>query len=176
MKMLVTLDGSERSEAILPYAEVVARGLNAEVHLMTVVHPPRREGRGRRMVVDAQYPTAFAGTLGISTPAVVHGRVQEVPVETREQAIARLEHEADEYLLAIEKRFQGLKVVRHVRMAEDPVDPILEYARRIQADMLALSTHGRTGLAAVVQGSVAAELIRSRVAPVLVYRPADLKD
>ncbi|MCL6646373.1 MAG: universal stress protein [Dehalococcoidia bacterium] len=176
MKILVPLDGSARSEAILPHAEVVARGLHAEVHLMTVVHPPRREGKGRRLVVDAQYPTAFAGTLGVSTPTVVHGRVQEVPVETREQAIARLEHEADEYLLSIEKRFQGLKVVRHVRMAEDPVEPILEYAREIQADMLALSTHGRTGLAAVVQGSVAGALIRSRVAPVLVYRPADLKD
>lgn len=176
MKILVPLDGSARSEAILPHAEVVARGLHAEVHLMTVVHPPRREGRGRRLVVDAQYPTAFAGTLGVSTPTVVHGRVQEVPVETREQAIARLEHEADEYLLSIEKRFQGLNVVRHVCMAEDPVEPILEYAREIQADMLALSTHGRTGLAAVVQGSVAGALIRSRVAPVLVYRPTDLKD
>lgn len=176
MKILVTLDGSARSEAILPFAETVARGCGAEVHLMTVHQPPRAEGKGRRLVVDAQYPTAFAGTLGVSTPAVVRGRVEQVPVETREQAIARLEHEADEYLRQVEKRFHGLRVVRYVRMSDDPVDPILEYARKISADLLALSTHGRTGLAAVIQGSVAGALIRSRVAPVLVYRPVDLQE
>ncbi len=176
MKILVTLDGSQRSEAILPSVEAVARGCGAEIHLMTVVHTPTAEGRARRRVVDPQYPTAFGGSLGVASQTIIRGRVQTVPVETKSQAIERLEHEADEYLQSVEKRLRGLSITRVVKMSDAPEKPILTYARKLKPDLIAMATHGRTGLAAVLQGSVARAIVKAQVAPVLLVRPKNLRE
>ena len=63
-----------------------------------------------------------------------------------------------------------------VRIYRDsfPVGVILELARTLPASLVALSTHGRTGLARVTLGSVAASLVHASPSPVLLIRPPDL--
>jgi len=58
-----------------------------------------------------------------------------------------------------------------VVMGEEPAAAIIAFARRADVDFIVMATHGRSGLREVVQGSVAAEVVRSGVAPVLLVRP-----
>jgi nucleotide-binding universal stress UspA family protein len=54
----------------------------------------------------------------------------------------------------------------------DPADEILEVARVTDAWMIAMGTHGRRGLAHVLLGSVAEQVLRRSPAPVLTVRVA----
>lgn len=51
-----------------------------------------------------------------------------------------------------------------------PFDSIVELARETKADMIILSTHGRTGLKHVLLGSTAEKVVRHAPCPVLVVR------
>jgi nucleotide-binding universal stress UspA family protein len=53
-----------------------------------------------------------------------------------------------------------------------PAVAILEAARCCADGVVALATHGRTGLPRLVLGSVADKVVRGSADPVLVYRPA----
>jgi nucleotide-binding universal stress UspA family protein/sporulation protein YlmC with PRC-barrel domain len=52
-----------------------------------------------------------------------------------------------------------------------PAEQIVEHARRIEADLVVMATHGRSGLSRFVRGSVAEAVIRACPAPVLVANP-----
>jgi nucleotide-binding universal stress UspA family protein len=56
-----------------------------------------------------------------------------------------------------------------------PADKILEYAEAIKADIIVMGTHGRTGLAHMLLGSVAEEVARAAPCPVLAIRPEAFK-
>lgn len=53
----------------------------------------------------------------------------------------------------------------------DPAAEILNYLNTAHVDLLAMTTHGRTGLQRFLFGSVAAEILRSVSVPVLLVRP-----
>jgi nucleotide-binding universal stress UspA family protein len=57
----------------------------------------------------------------------------------------------------------------------DPAEEILAAAKAHQVDVIAMATHGRTGLAQVVFGSIAARVVGSGVRPVLLVRPERLE-
>jgi nucleotide-binding universal stress UspA family protein len=52
----------------------------------------------------------------------------------------------------------------------DPSTQVIEYAKREKADMIVLTSHGRTGLSHLLIGSVAERIIRMAHCPVLVLR------
>lgn len=52
-----------------------------------------------------------------------------------------------------------------------PANKILEYAEAIKADVIVMGTHGRSGLAHMLLGSVAEEVARAAPCPVLTIRP-----
>jgi nucleotide-binding universal stress UspA family protein len=52
-----------------------------------------------------------------------------------------------------------------------PADQILERAETIKADMIIMGTHGRSGLAHMLLGSVTEEVARAASCPVLTIRP-----
>lgn len=59
------------------------------------------------------------------------------------------------------------------RVAEgDPAEEVLRLAERLQCDLIVMGTHGRSGLARVLTGSVAEEVLRKSSCPVLVVRAA----
>lgn len=53
-----------------------------------------------------------------------------------------------------------------------PHEEILRYAREFQIDMIVIATHGRTGLAHVLMGSVTEKVVRHSTVPVLTVKPA----
>jgi nucleotide-binding universal stress UspA family protein len=83
----------------------------------------------------------------------------------------------DSYLRGLVRKLEGAKVDWDVLRARDPrqpADKIVGYARDKGAGMVAMSTHGRTGLRRLVIGSVAMRVVRDSPCPVLVARPPSL--
>jgi nucleotide-binding universal stress UspA family protein len=83
---------------------------------------------------------------------------------------------ADEYLRAVAATpvLAGLRVFTTVRAGEAPQE-IIGAARELQADVIAMSTHGRTGLRRLLFGSVAEAVVRAAHVPVFVLRAAHLQ-
>jgi nucleotide-binding universal stress UspA family protein len=166
MKVLVPLDGSEVSQAILP---TVRRLLDVtsgvELHLLTVVDPKQIHG-----IREGEYIGPAPTPAGSSGP-VVQAPLPRV-VESVSQAQERVEHEKSEWLDAIAAReLPGATCASHVAIADDPADAIVELANELDAALIAMATHGHSGLRHVLVGSVAEKVIRESGRPVLVVGP-----
>jgi nucleotide-binding universal stress UspA family protein len=69
--------------------------------------------------------------------------------------------------------FQGLDVAIDVISGLDPALQILEFAESNGVDLIAMSTHGRTGFRHLILGSVVEAVLRRSTVPVVVFpRPA----
>jgi nucleotide-binding universal stress UspA family protein len=145
--MLVPLDGSDLAETILPLVEQVAGPLEAEVILLRVVEP-----------VSTAAALVSAGVVSPDT-------------------LARHELEAKRYLAQMEPRLakKGLRVRTQVANGP-PAKEILVAAQAISADLIAMVTHGRSGLGRVLLGSVAEAVLRASPVPVLLIRNAAKTD
>jgi nucleotide-binding universal stress UspA family protein len=140
-RVLIPLDGSELAETILPFAERVAGPLDAEVVLLQVVEPPS--------------PIAGLGTGGIVGP----------------DALFLRQVEAKRYLDAVAARLEakGLRV-RTALALGTPAPEIAATARAQGADLIAMTTHGRSGVRRAIFGSVAAAVLQTAAVPVLMIR------
>ena len=83
--------------------------------------------------------------------------------EQRKAAQAQLEQ------LAQKLSGQGAKVQTLLKSGS-PAQVIADTAKRIKADLIVMATHGRTGLAHVLLGSVAERVVRLATCPVLTVR------
>ncbi|MFI5339876.1 MAG: universal stress protein [Candidatus Methylomirabilales bacterium] len=79
--------------------------------------------------------------------------------------------EAEGYLAEVERRLapQGITVTRAVRYGH-AAEEILDHAQVRRVDLIAMSTHGRTGILRLVLGSVAEAVLRASPVPVLLLR------
>jgi nucleotide-binding universal stress UspA family protein len=143
--VLVTLDGSELSEAIVAPARELAYALGARVELIRIVAP--------YIPVDATIALApgSADAFGVS------------------DAAAKAKQEID--LIATRFRQGGLDVTTTVRVELSPTQALLDHIRTTDPDCLAIASQGR-GLSRLVVGSVADKLLRGAGLPVLMLRPA----
>jgi nucleotide-binding universal stress UspA family protein len=93
--------------------------------------------------------------------------VRAAVLENVEQTTA----DALEYLapLADDLRTRGIRVRTEVRRGE-PVDEIVDCAREADADLIAMTTHGRSGLGRLLFGSVAEAVLRQAEIPVFLMR------
>jgi len=96
-------------------------------------------------------------------PVAIEGAV----IETRETLLKR----AQSYLGGLRERLssQGVRVRDFIREGP-PAEIILDHAGEQKATMIAMSTHGRTGLARWTLGSVAEKILRHSPVPVLAVR------
>lgn len=79
--------------------------------------------------------------------------------------------EAEEYLAQVEARLTAAGFVARSEVYYDsPVEAILLAATLVQADIVVMSTHGRTGLFRAVLGSVAEHVIQQATVPLLLVR------
>ena len=142
--IIAPLDGSELAQRALPHVERLARVLSMEVLLARVV--------------GTKYPAYTDTDLGFWVP------------EFSED----MNWEATEYLeqVAQHLRDKGLTVRSQV-LAGSAVRALLNLAHKTPHNLIAMTTHGRTGLSRWMMGSVAATLVRRSGAPVLVL-PAGL--
>ena len=170
MRILVTTDGSLASRFVLPIAARLAREGGAQVTLLTVVDPGSATPmKAKQVTVVTPGGSALSGSTmqfeGVLQP------VERTWAESRDQAIQRAETEGLEMLEDVSAGFEGVKPELRVVMAGDAAEAIIHEAREGAFDLVAMSTHGRTGLSEVLQGSVASAVMRSGVAPVLMVRP-----
>jgi nucleotide-binding universal stress UspA family protein len=140
-RILVPLDQSEVAESAVPLVADTARGGHATVRLLHVAPVPDNR-------VDEE------------------GRV----VAYADQEVSRLEAEGMDYLRSIEMQFGECPVECVVRFG-DPVKEILLEADAFGADLIAVSTAGRSGLGRAVFGSVAEHIVRKAHATVMLVRP-----
>jgi nucleotide-binding universal stress UspA family protein len=95
--------------------------------------------------------------------------------EAADVADSHFYREAEEYLASIAAGLQEqcpkLQVRTHVVFEDRPAAAILHEAEGEQAGMIAMETHGRSGLARLLHGSVADKVVRSAHVPVLIHGP-----
>ena len=167
MKILVTLDGSTFSESILPAAAQLAQATGAEVHLLSVVDEP---GLRHSWIEAMAMGEAGAGELMLPPTAMPRypdaGPSAEMDAQTLEQAISSVE----QYLAEAALRFPAGATPSAIA-GHDPVATITEYSMEHGIDLIAMSTHGRSGIGRWVFGSNADKLLQTTTIPMLLIRP-----
>jgi len=79
---------------------------------------------------------------------------------------------AQRQLRQLETQVKSPNLRLHTLLTEGvPFDEILRAAKRLRCDLIVLATHGRTGLAHAIMGSVAENVVRRAPCPVLTVRP-----
>lgn len=157
-KVLVPLDGSQLAEVGLQYAQRVAEP-PAEIHLLSIVNDEHVEQQ--LVSIANSIEIAFAGTLAYPSAAV----------PTLEENIRLTKR----YLEREAERLANRGYTIKVQAVPGPVvDTIIEVAKD-GFDAIIIATHGRTGLAKLVMGSVAEGVVRKSTVPVLLI-PARASD
>ncbi|MBF8267239.1 MAG: universal stress protein [Dehalococcoidia bacterium] len=169
MKILVPLDGSAFSEVVLGPATQMAEAMGAEIHLLTVVEEPKEHGiwaRALTRIGEAEIGAEMSEIGMAQIPPLPDPRVA---AEAREQAL----RSAEEYMAGIARRFSPGRVKVRVIHGEEPVNAIMAFSRDEGMDLIAMSTHGRSGLGRWVYGSVADKVLQSSPIPLLLLRPRE---
>lgn len=131
------------------------REAGAEVALPVAVDLAKSDGTVIRLVYVAPTPSAI----------VAEGRV----IAYADQESDRLQHLGMVYLREAAHQLAGLPVEYAVRFGE-PAEEILEEAREFGADLVVMATHGRSGVARLMLGSVAEAVLRRSEVPVVLVR------
>ena len=71
----------------------------------------------------------------------------------------------------VRRRLGDRRVGAHMLLEDEPADGILKTADELQADVIVVGTHGRTGISRLRFGSVAEAIVRRSTRPVLVVGP-----
>ena len=160
-KILVPLDGSENSEKIGGWVAGIARPMKAELALATVVDPDRLE--------LPEFPPVGAAAAGAGDE-----RPAGAP-ESPAKFLEWLNQQANEYLEQEAGRLDasGVKTTFKV-LSGDAADAIVQHAKDIQADAIAMSTHRGSAIARGVLGSVTDRVLRSAHIPVMAIHPENL--
>jgi nucleotide-binding universal stress UspA family protein len=144
LAILVPLDGSELAEDALRSAERLADLPGARLHLLHVIEP-------------ARYPLAGEGYV-------------YVPFDDEAER-ADAQAYLDDLVIRLERG--GIPATSQVAMGM-PTTVIPRVAGECGADVIAMATHGRGGLARLVLGSVATGTLQRTHVPVLLTRPGGL--
>ena len=148
-RILVPLDGSKRAEAILPHVQKIAQDGNSQVILLNVLEHkvPLGESFG---------PTRI--------------QRQEIITDEEEQQKA-----AEVYLEDLAAELRRMDIRTQCKVQFGPVVRVIgEIAEEEDASLIAIASHGRSGLARVFYGSVAAGVLQSIDRPLLVIRSRNM--
>jgi nucleotide-binding universal stress UspA family protein len=147
-RILIPLDGSELSEQIVEPALELGGPTQVEYTLLRVVEP---------FIIAVGYP-----------PPVQTSRLD---VKLSQEQLAEGQAYVDR--VADRLRAAGYRTQARALLAERVAAAILDEARRQNADLIAMTTHGRSGLARVLLGSVADKVLRGGAVPMLLARPRE---
>jgi nucleotide-binding universal stress UspA family protein len=138
--ILVPLDGSELAESVLPHVVELAGKLDVEVLLVRIFNLPN-------LYSDEMY--------------VLDERTWEL-----------IRDEAQQYLngKVRELKAKGLPHVKSVLLEGFAADRIITFAREMPGILIAICTHGRSGVRRWVLGSVTDRVVRHSGDPVLIIR------
>jgi len=144
-RILVPLDGSKLGEEAIPYAEALAKVLGAEIVLFQAFMTPT--WRGGAYEYRSVSPTQF----------------EEEKQKLRKSAMAYLDNQGKAF------HEKGLITSSTAKEGIAP-DQILEYAEANRIDLIAMSTHGHSGIGRWVFGSVTDKVLHAGDTPVLTVR------
>jgi len=141
-KILVPMDGSKGAERILPHAETLATSYGATVILLRVLQ--------KVIIGDGYKNIQYEESMAASRQAL-------------REAEAYLEEQAGRL------RKKGLRAEKITQMGP-VVETILNNAEKKNVNLIAMASHGRTGISKVFYGSIAAGVIHRIDRPLLVIR------
>ena len=140
--ILVPLDGSKRAESILPYVETLAQSFKGKVIFFVAIEP----------VLMLEYNEI----IGMSEFMEKNDYLKEKTAE---------------YLDSLQKKFSKKGIEVRTLIAHAPaVKAIVDAAEREKADLVAMASHGRTGLSRTFYGSIAAGVLQRIDRPLLLIR------
>jgi nucleotide-binding universal stress UspA family protein len=139
--ILVPLDRSKRAEAILPHVAYLALKCNAKVIFLKVL----------------EHPFTAAPT--------------KKSIEKLQKDFDARQERSKEYLSNLKRKFGEKGIDCAARLAHGPVvEEIIAAAQRESADLIAIASHGRSGMSRVFYGSVTAALLNRVDRPLLLVR------
>lgn len=142
-RILVPLDGSGWSKRAIPHAVDIARANGSEIVLLHVFRPPAAD---------------YADTI---TLAGQEGQIRQLR-EALEQQFSSIANELKNEDIPVRTQvIEGLGVA----------GAICDYVNDENIDLVVMSTHGRTGLARFILGSVARKVMEGVEVPVLLIHP-----
>jgi len=143
-KILVPLDGSELAECVLPHVESIAKGCGVEEVIFLRVAEPLHLPGGGDVYLD---------------PGTIDG------IDADNKAAAK------SYLSQLMKRTRYDRVsIKTEVITGIPAEIIADYAMKNSIDLIAIATHGRSGISRWAWGSVADRILRSACVAVLMVR------
>jgi nucleotide-binding universal stress UspA family protein len=165
--ILVPVDFSRYAAAALRYAAGIAARFASSIMVLHVIPHETTTHAVYQRLGSRDFP--FLGPVSPqSAPAVPPDVAEDVVVDLREQAYTALQ------------AFLPAQMAHHpveLRvLVGHPFERILETAVREQVALIVLGTHGRTGLAHAIMGSVAERVVRLAPCPVLTVKPSDAED
>ena len=137
-KIVVPLDGSKVGEAALPYVEELVSKMSPEIKVEVVLV----------QVLGSIAPPTLAGESTMSIPYTMQQTEQR-----NEQAIDYLDKIGEAL------RNKGATVTTKVAVGEAPQE-IVKVAEETNANLIAMSTHGRSGFSRWAFGSVTDRVLR----------------
>ena len=141
-RILVPLDGSELGAKAISWAKELALKTGAEIALIRVI----------------PFEHKASGVLG-------QGQALQ------EQLLGILEKQAKDYLIDVQTELMKDKVTCNYEVVVgSPANHIIEYAKKINADLITMSSHGMTGLGRFFIGSVASRVAHSSEMPILLVK------
>jgi nucleotide-binding universal stress UspA family protein len=148
-RILLPLDGSEVGEAALPYISEIALRLKSEVTLLSVIE-------------SSQHVRTIGGQDYIHYP---------------EQQIESIKIDINKYLSVVSKKLTDSGVnVRSIVKEGDAAAEIIKYAKEHNVRLVAMSSHGRSGMRQWVFGSVSNKVLHAGKTPLLLVRPLQMTD
>lgn len=142
-KILVPVDGSAWSRRAVPHAVDIARANGSELILLHVFRPP---------TADYTDQIALAGQ---------EGQLQQLRKTVKQMLQAVRDEVRSEDVTVRTQIIEGLAVA----------SAICDYVRDEAVDLVVMSTHGRTGIARFLFGSVARKVMEGVTVPVLLIHP-----
>jgi nucleotide-binding universal stress UspA family protein len=141
---VVPLDGSRLAETVLPHVIELAKKLGLEIVLARAYQPPLSAYAG----ADAPY------------------------IPNRDALLTLVKEEAGAYLDAKvnELKANGIEKVSSISMFGSGADEIIDLGRNTPDNLIAMCTHGRSGVNRWILGSVTEKVVRHSGDPVLVIR------
>jgi nucleotide-binding universal stress UspA family protein len=141
--VLIPIDGSVLSMKAVERGVAFAKAIGAKLTVLTVIEP--------------------TGVLGTDSKRVAATR------KAYEQHVRNIaERELKDAERAAKK--QGMSCTTILLQHDQPYQAIIETAIKKRCDLIAMASHGRKGVAALVLGSVTSKVLTHSRVPVLVYR------
>ena len=146
-RIVIPLDASPLAERIIPQATKLGKAAGAEYALV--------------LVLEAVENIEALAARKVRLPGGWFPEATQVKAEA--------------YLEQVAHRMRGHSCIVHTKVVQHGSAPgaILDYAKTHGHPVIALATHGRSGLKRMLLGSVADKIIRGATMPVLVFHPAE---